>query len=164
MGNFTEENDGQLAMDTRLEADRSFQENVDVSIDFACRQLASEATEVTKNRHEGYGIVAEQFGAVNAMQKKVAEAMKNSLGILPTDDIKAVDTAVDTAASLKQAATEAAYATIKLAALADKVANDLYKKEADMKTPLEEYAESAGAEESDFDEIDTEEDSEDEES
>ena len=63
--------------------------------------------------------------------------MKTFLRILPAGDREAIDAA----SSLKNAAIEAVYEAVLLAANADKVMNDLYEIARDEVSPLEAYAE-----------------------
>lgn len=46
------ENYEQMEFDVRLESDRNLQENVNLSIDFACRQILQERPRTIENRHE----------------------------------------------------------------------------------------------------------------
>lgn len=54
----------QMEFDVRLESDRDIQENVSLAIDFACKQVQHERPKTIENRHEAYGILAEQYARV----------------------------------------------------------------------------------------------------
>ena len=42
----------QMEFDVRLESDRDLQENVNLAIDFACKQVQHERPKTIENRHE----------------------------------------------------------------------------------------------------------------
>lgn len=134
-----EDSDGQMAFDTSLESDRSLMENVNVAIDFACRQTKAQNPDSVKNRHDGYGIAAEYYIELKARMKAIDLSMKAFLASLGTDDDSK---AVDAASSLKNSATQMSVAAIQLTAQADKIATDLYEKVSAWETPLEELSDS----------------------
>lgn len=104
----------QLEFDCRLESERELEENVNIALEFACKQVKE------------------------ASQKKVDESMKDFLRILPTeDDAKAVEAA----SSLKNAATGLVLQATKLAAQADRIMHDLYDEVSSYTTPVEDYLE-----------------------
>lgn len=128
----------QMSFDVSLESERELKDNVMMAVEFACKQVDREAWKQVESRHEGYGIVAERMNALSNSMKVVSDSMKTFLRILPAGDRDAIDTA----SSLKNAAIEAVYEAVLLAANADKVMNDLYEIVKDEVSPLEEYAES----------------------
>lgn len=134
---YLEEKDGQVAFDTRLDTEKSLQENVSAATEFACRQLASMNVPKVTSRHDGYGIASEYYAALRRALKAVDQNMKDFLNILSADDIKAIDVV----SSLKNSAEQATLAAVNLTAEADKIMNDLYEEAGTYKTPLEEYAE-----------------------
>ena len=122
----------QLEFDCRLESERELEENVNIALEFACKQVK------VSNRHDGYGIASEFYAGMKLDQKKVDESMKDFLRILPTeDDAKAVEAA----SSLKNAATGLVLQATKLAAQADRIMHDLYDEVSSYTTPVEDYLE-----------------------
>ena len=120
----------QLEFDCRLESERELEENVNIALEFACKQVKETSKSKVSNRHDGYGIASDQ--------KKVDESMKDFLRILPTeDDAKAVEAA----SSLKNAATGLVLQATKLAAQADRIMHDLYDEVSSYTTPVEDYLE-----------------------
>lgn len=106
----------QLEFDCRLESERELEENVNIALEFACKQVKETSKSKVSNRHDGYGIASEFYAGMKLDQKKVDESMKDFLRILPTeDDAKAVEAA----SSLKNAATGLVLQATKLAAQAD---------------------------------------------
>lgn len=103
----------QLEFDCRLESERELEENVNIALEFACKQVKETSKSKVSNRHDGYGIASEFYAGMKLDQKKVDESMKDFLRILPTeDDAKAVEAA----SSLKNAATGLVLQATKLAA------------------------------------------------
>lgn len=127
----------QMSFDVSLESERELKDNVIVAVEFACKQVDREACKQVESRHEGYGIAAERMNALSNSMKVVGDSMKTFLRILPAGDREAIDAA----SSLKNAAIEAVYEAVLLAANADKVMNDLYEIARDEVSPLEAYAE-----------------------
>lgn len=127
----------QLEFDVRLESDRELQENVNLAVSFACKQVQQEMPKDIENRHEAYGILAEQYARVQISMKEVNNSFKKFATILPLDD----RAAVEAANSINNAATEAVYEAVKLVALGTKAMNDLYQNCANESTPLEDYLE-----------------------
>lgn len=114
----------QLEFDCRLESERELEENVNIALEFACKQVKETSKSKVSNRHDGYGIASEFYAGMKLNQKKVDESMKDFLRILPTeDDAKAVEAA----SSLKNAATGLVLQATKLAAQADRIMHDLYE-------------------------------------
>lgn len=124
----------QLEFDCRLESERELEENVNIALEFACKQVKETSKSKVSNRHDGYGIASEFYAGMKLDQKKVDESMKDRLGILPTeDDAKAVEAA----SSLKNAATGLVLQATKLAAQADRIMHDLYEEVSNYTTPVE---------------------------
>lgn len=127
----------QMEFDVRLESDRCLQENVNLAIDFACKQVQQERQKPIENRHEAYGILAEQYARVQKSMKDVNDSFKKYALILPLDDAAAVEASN----SIVNAATEAVYEAVELVALANKAMQDLYRNSSRESTPLEDYME-----------------------
>jgi hypothetical protein len=131
----------QMEMDLRLQPERDLDENIGVLMSFAHQQLMSEMPDgAVKNRHEGYGILAEKFVAVGAAMKAIQDGMKSYLRILPVDDYKAVDAV----SSIDNSLTDLVTATVKMAAEAKRINDDLFRHASETKTPLEDYMDSQG--------------------
>lgn len=128
----------QMEFDVRLESDRELEENVNVALDFACKQVRANSRAKVQNRHDGYGIASEFYANMKTGTKKVDESMKDFLRILPTDDDAK---AVEAASSLKNAATGLVLQATKLAAQADRIMHDLYEEVSSYTTPVEDYLE-----------------------
>ena len=110
--------------------------NVNVALDFACKQVRANSRAKVQNRHDGYGIASEFYANMKTGTKKVDESMKDFLRILPTDDDAK---AVEAASSLKNAAAQLMIDATKLAAQADRIMNDLYEEVSSYTTPVEDY-------------------------
>ena len=70
----TDEN-GQYQLDCRLSSERSLEENTNNMIDFAHDIVKAQKPGVVKNRHEGYGILAEAMCVLNLQTKAVGVGM-----------------------------------------------------------------------------------------
>lgn len=143
MESYYDQEDGQMAFDTRLESDRNIEENISAAVEFTCKQIASTEPPRVTSRHDGYGIASQFYSNLKGQMKEVDQAMKDFLVILPADDSKGIEAA----SSLKNAGSKLTLAAVLLAAVlltaqADRIMNDLYKNQGEIKTPLEEYAES----------------------
>ena len=66
--------------------------------------------------------------------------MKSYLRILPIDDYKAVDAV----SSIDNSLTDLVTATVKMAAEAKRINDDLFRHASETKTPLEDYMDSQG--------------------
>ena len=132
-----------MLRDTELLAEHEqklmeLEENVNIALEFACKQVKETSKSKVSNRHDGYGIASEFYAGMKLDQKKVDESMKDFLRILPTeDDAKAVEAA----SSLKNAATGLVLQATKLAAQADRIMHDLYEEVSNYTTPVEDYLE-----------------------
>ena len=130
----------QMEIDITLESDRDLKENMQATAKFALGQIMEyqHPTKV-KNRHEGYGIAAEGYASL--------------LKLLPNGD----GDVLNVIGSLYNSAVEVAVESIKLAAQAQRIMDDLYYGESGKPTPMEEYMDEqeAGASEDDgFEEAD----------
>ncbi len=127
----------QMEFDVTLDSVRELKENVNVAIDFACRQLKTKNLPTVVSRHEGYGILVEQVGVLNASQKLIGEGMKNYTAVLAAGD----SDAVSAASKVYNAACAVAFEAMQVASQANRVMTDLYMNQDEEKTPLEEYLE-----------------------
>jgi len=125
----------QMELDTR----NDYEQNIDVAIGEAQKSAHDYVIYLNggvpvKNRHEGYGILAEKFVELQKSQKKVQAGMNEFLTILPTD----TKHAVEESSSILNAAHEVATKATLMAAWAEKVMKDLYELQVtEEKTPLE---------------------------
>ena len=126
----------QMEFDCRLDSERELEENVNIALEFACKQVKENSRAKVQNRHDGYGITSEYYATMKTGQKKVDESMKDFLRILPADDDAK---AVEAASSLKNAATQLVLDATKLAAQADRIMHDLYDEVSSYTTPMEDY-------------------------
>lgn len=138
MESYYDQEDGQMAFDTRLESDRNIEGNISAALEFTCKQIASTEPPRVTSRHDGYGIASQFYSNLKGQMKEVDQAMKDFLAILPADDSKGIEAA----SSLKNAGSKLTLAAVFLTAQADRIMIDLYKNQGEIKTPLEEYAES----------------------
>lgn len=143
--------DGQMAIDMTLASDRDMKDNLDTIIEFRLRTLlgAYPPPSDVRNRHEAYGIAAENFCQVNASVKKIRGDMNLLLTTLGDPNRPALEAV----GSLLNSATLAALDVITMAAEMKRAMTDLYAAERSEPTPLEELAgEAAGFEEAEEDE------------
>ena len=130
----------QMELDLRTTNQKVFQDRVQDAIELRKTQLDREMASVT-NRHQGYGIAAQNWAAVQAMAKTCGNDMKDFLGILPSDDGRAVDVSTALADDL----AKLAFTVIGAAASASRISAELYSQyalTAPDKTPVEEYLEA----------------------
>ena len=68
-----EESSGQMAIDMTLDSERDMKDNLNTIIEFRLQTLLKESPPPSdvRNRHEAYGIAAENFCQVNASVKKI---------------------------------------------------------------------------------------------
>lgn len=133
----------QMEIDITLESDRDLKENMQATAKFALGQIMEyqHPTKV-KNRHEGYGIAAERYASLQGKMKSTKNGDGDVLNVI---------------GSLYNSAVEVAVESIKLAAQAQRIMDDLYYGESGKPTPMEEYMDEqeAGASEDDgFEEAD----------
>ena len=147
----------QMEIDVTLESDRDLKENMQVAAKFALGQIMeyTHPTEV-KNRHEGYGIAAEGYSALQGKMKSVKTDMDDLLKLLPNGD----GDVLNVIGSLYNSAVEVAVEAIKLAAQSQRIMDDLYYGES-RPTPLEELMDAEDDEQEDendgFEEAESEE-------
>ena len=98
-----------------------------------------------RNRHEAYGIAAEQMGKINSAVKAISDDTKKLLGIL-SDPNK---TAVEAVSDIHNSTLTAAVVLVTAAATMKRTMQDLYHAETHDPgpTPLDELAESGGFQE-----------------
>lgn len=147
----------QMEIDVTLESDRDLKENMQAVAKFALGQIMeyTHPTEV-KNRHEGYGIAAEGYSALQGKMKSVKTDMDDLLKLLPNGD----GDVLNVIGSLYNSAVEVAVEAIKLAAQSQRIMDDLYYGES-RPTPLEELMDAEDDEQEDendgFEEAESEE-------
>lgn len=147
----------QMEIDVTLEIDRNLKENMQAVAKFALGQIMeyTHPTEV-KNRHEGYGIAAEGYSALQGKMKSVKTDMDDLLKLLPNGD----GDVLNVIGSLYNSAVEVAVEAIKLAAQSQRIMDDLYYGES-RPTPLEELMDAEDDEQEDendgFEEAESEE-------
>ena len=139
---------GQFNLDCRLTSERTIEENVNVMIEFAT-QLRKEQTggRQVRNRHEGYGLLADAHQNVIKAMKSLKDGMGDLLDSLAQND----SVAVDKTESVANALADVIHTATIMAAEAKRVSNDLYKENWNP-TPIEQaLADSDGFEEPDED-------------
>lgn len=128
----------QLKFDVTLESDRTLKDNIQEVASFALKQLMEDkAPSDIKNRHEGYGVVAESHSLLKNAEKAVDTEMKSLLALLPNGETEFIQLC----GSLYNAAIDTAMQAIRLAADAKRVLADLYDGSA--RTPIEEAIDEA---------------------
>jgi hypothetical protein len=126
----------QMAFDVRLDSERELEENVNLMIEFAHKQLMAEVGESTvRNRHEGYGILAEANVELNGSLKSVKDSMVTFLRTLPLNDSRAIEAV----SSIDNSLTKVVLAAVRMAAEAKRINDDLYVSLSGHTTPLEDY-------------------------
>ena len=118
------DSNGQYVLDCRLDHERSLEDNVVKFVDFAteCRKVAVNGSRV-KNRHEGYGFLAEAHQNLIHSAKVVKDSMTDLLNVLPSDDTQAVDKVEN----IYSALLDCVKAGAEMAAEAKRVSNDIYR-------------------------------------
>lgn len=142
----------QMEIDVTLKSDRDLKENMQATAKFALGQIMEyqHPTKV-KNRHEGYGIAAEGYASLQGKMKPTKTDMDDFIKLLPNGD----GDVLNVVGSLYNSAVEVAVESIKLAAQAQRIMDDLYYGENGKPTPVEEYLveqESAEQEDDGFEE------------
>ncbi|MCD8366119.1 MAG: hypothetical protein LUC83_10015 [Clostridiales bacterium] len=118
------DSNGQYQLDCRLSSERNMEENVSAMIDFARDIRKSEVGDAkVKNRHEGYGFLADAYVTVNRSMKAVKDGMSDLLNTLPAPDDSS---SVDKVESVASALADAIVATVSMAAEARRVSSDLF--------------------------------------
>lgn len=129
----------QQELDLRLDWERDLDENIETVVAFVHKILMdSKKDDMVKNRHEGYGLLSEQYINVNAALKGLKDDMAGFLKILPIDDFKAVDSVAAIDGSLHKLIV----AAVCMAAQSKRISDELYQIASLNKTPLEEYTEN----------------------
>lgn len=124
----------QMEFDVTLESDRDLKENMQAAAKFALNQIKEYQNPTNvKNRHEGYGIAAEGYSALQGKMKSTKTDMDDLLKLLPNGD----GDVLNVVGSLYNSAVEVAVEAIKLAAQSQRIMDDLYYGES-RPTPLEE--------------------------
>jgi putative parathymosin len=139
----------------RKEEDKELKENVQKLVVFVLEQFRTdEQPETVKNRHEGYGIAAEKYCAIQRAVKDTKSDMDDLLKILSNEDADVLNVF----GSLYNSAVEVAVESITLAMQIRRVMDDLYKAEQKV-SPIEKYIEELEGEDEfeDADDIGTEE-------
>lgn len=137
----------QMEFDLTLESERSLKDNVQKVIKFALEQIMEyDHPEQVRNRHEGYGIAAEGYSALQQKVKAANGEMQTMLKLLPNGE----GDILNVVGSLYNSAAEIAVEAIKLAAQSQRILDDLYYGES--KTPIEDYIEGQEAAEEGFEE------------
>lgn len=136
----------QMEIDVTLERDRDLKENMQAAAKFALGQIMEyvHPTKV-KNRHEGYGIAAEGYSALQGKMKSAKTDMDDMLKLLPNED----GDVLNVIGSLYNSSVEIAVEAIKLAAHSQRIMDDLYYGESGKPTPMEEYLEEQETEQED---------------
>ena len=152
-----EESCGQMTIDMTLDSDRDMKYNLDTIISFRLQTLlgAYPPPSDVRNRHEAYGIAAENFCQVEASIKKIRGDMTKLLSTLGDVNLPALEAV----GALLNSTTLAAMDVITMAAEMKKAMTDLYAAEQSEPTPLEELSEDNGFEEAeDLEDMDTDND------
>ena len=123
----------QLTMDLTLDSEKELNDNLGKLISLVYNQRKEEM-EITKNKHEAYGIASEAFQVLKGAENAVKGEMDTFLKVLPfieTDTIQVCGT-------IYAAAQKTAAAAVDLAAKCQKIMSDLYY---DEPTPIEQAIE-----------------------
>lgn len=67
----------QLEFDCRLESERELEENVNIALEFACKQVKETSKSKVSNRHDGYGIASEFYAGMKLKQRKNRRTLSN---------------------------------------------------------------------------------------
>lgn len=126
--------DEQTMLDMTLDSDRDMKDNLDTIISFRLQTLlgAYPPPSDVRNRHEAYGIAAENFCQVEASIKKIRGDMTKLLSTLGDVNLPALEAV----GALLNSTTLAAMDVITMAAEMKKAMTDLYAVEQSEPTPL----------------------------
>lgn len=119
----------QITMDFTLDSERTLNDNLGTLISLVYNQRKEEM-EVTKNKHEAYGIASEAFQVLKGAENTVKGEMDTFLKVLPSTE---TDT-IQVCSTIYAAAQKTAAAAVDLAAKCQKIMSDLYY---DEPTPIE---------------------------
>lgn len=122
----------QLQLDVTLSHEKAIKENVTTTVEFVYKQNLAKGVEEIKNKHEGYGIAAENHAKLSSNVKNINMDMGNMLKLLPNDSGEFVNATT----SLFNSAVETAIAAINLAAESKRIIDDLIYANTD-ETPIE---------------------------
>lgn len=122
----------QLQLDVTLSHEKAIKENVTTTVEFVYKQNLAKGVEEIKNKHEGYGIAAENHAKLSSNVKNINTDMGNMLKLLPNDSGEFVNATT----SLFNSAVETAMAAINLAAESKRIIDDLIYTNTD-ETPIE---------------------------
>lgn len=117
------DDNGQYVIDSRSDAEKVIEEKVVEFIEFATA-IEKKATENKRirNRHEGYGFLAEAHQEVIRSAKAVKDSMTDLLNVLPSDDSQAVDKTESIVAALE----DLLKSTVLMAAEGKRISSDLF--------------------------------------
>lgn len=149
-----EEGCGQMSIDMTLDSERDMKDNLETIISFRLQTLlgAYPPPSDVRNRHEAYGIAAENFCQVEASIKKIRGDMTKLLSTLGESNLPALEAV----GALLNSATLAAMDVITMATEMKRTMTDLYAAERSEPTPLEELADGNSFEEAEeLEDIDT---------
>lgn len=144
----TDINENQMSLDMTLEAERSIMENVKTAVRFTEQKLmtANPTPSRVRNRHEAFGIAAENQSKVSGALKKIKGDMDTLLGTL--GDVNRP--ALEAVSSICNDSLDAAVAVIIMTAEMQRTLSDLY--EAENLEPQYPMDDLIGADESGFEE------------
>ena len=129
------DDNGQYNIDCRLSREKDMEDNISTMIQFATEVRKDEVGEAkVRNKHEGYGFLADFYQTLIHCAKQVKDGMNDLLNALPGDDT----TAVNKTESLSRALEDIILSGVRMAAEARRVSGDLYKEAWDP-TPIEQY-------------------------
>lgn len=138
----------QMELDVTLESDRNLKENMQAATKFALGQIMNyQRPTRVKNRHEGYGIAAEGYASLQGKMKSTKSDMDDLLKLLPDGD----GSVLNVIGSLYNSAVEVAVESVKLAAQAQRIMDDLYYCESEQPSPVEQYINEMEAKETEND-------------
>lgn len=133
----------QMEMDMTLKADLDIKENVLTAIHFTKNKIVGGDTPPAKvcNRHEAFGIAAENFSALQGGVKAIKDNMGTLLKTLPDPNFPALEAV----SALCNSTADAAIQAVRMAAEMQRTLNDLYIVEQlnSEATPMDELVASA---------------------
>lgn len=114
---------GQYQLDSRSDAERIIEEKVVEFIDFTTEiKKRTPESKTVRNRHEGYGFLAEAHQNVIHAAKAVKDSMTDLLNVMSSDDAQAVDKTESIVAALE----DLLKSTVEMAAEGKRVSSDLF--------------------------------------
>ncbi|MDE7243553.1 MAG: hypothetical protein K2O18_06200 [Oscillospiraceae bacterium] len=123
----TSANEEQMQLDMTLQAERDISENVRTAVEFTQMKLlaSNPPPSRVRNRHEVYGIVAENYAEVAGSMKRIKKDMDTLLGTL--GDINRP--ALEAVSSICNDTLTVAIAVVIMAAEMQRTLSDLYEAE-----------------------------------